>query len=270
MPNDTPTLAQIHEKYGAPYDRGDGLYVFPRKTFTKGYFKYKAGNHVLFGGPSQNGKTSLAFDLLEECATPTLPAYVSVSKPDDPVTEKRGAELGFKRVSEWPPPGNVRTLFQDKPSGYLIWPEFGDIETDVVRAREVTYALLSERYMAGARKGSKKEKAILVLDDTYVKSKVLGLDRVMTTIHAMAGAMGVGAWTFVQKPTGAGETPIMAYGACEWAFLFTDPDKRSRQRYDEIGGFDPGMVSDVVMSLERYQCLALQRTGRHMCVLDKS
>lgn len=251
---------------GTAYQRPDGLWVFPRREFVTERFRYKPGNHVLFGGPSQNGKTSLAFDLLEVCATPELPAYVAVSKPRDPVTEKRGRELGFRRVSEWPPPGDVRNLWRDPPPGYLIWPPFGDLELDVERSRKITLDLIEDRYAAGA----KNKKGIMVLDDTYVKTKVLRLDRQMTTLHAMSGAMGLGAWTFVQKPTGAGETPLMAYGACEWAFLFSDPDKRSRQRYDEIGGFDPRFVSDKVMTLEKFQCLAIQRTGRHICIVDKS
>ena len=255
---------QVNES-GA-YQRDDGLWVFPRQEFIQERFRYKPGNHVVFGGPSQNGKTSLAFDLLEVCATTDCPAYISVSKPRDPVTEKRGRELGFRRVADWPPPGNVRDFFKDPPRGYIIWPPFGDLDTDVIRSREVTRRVIEERYAAG----TKNKKGILVLDDTYVKTKILRLDREMTTIHAMAGAMGLGAWTFVQKPTGAGETPIMAYGACEWAFLFSDPDKRSRQRYDEIGGLDPHYVGQKVMTLKKFQCLALQRTGRHICIVDKS
>jgi len=249
------------------YQRDDGLWVFPREEFIRERFRVKPGNHVVFGGPSQNGKTSLAFDLLEVVATEECPAYIAVSKPRDPVTQKRGMELNFRFVNDWPPPGDVKQFFRrDKPRGFIVWPEFGDLDTDVIRSREITRRLIEDRYAAGV----KNKKGILVLDDTYVKAKVLKLDREMTTIHAMAGAMGLGAWTFVQKPTGAGETPIMAYGACEWAFLFSDPDKRSRQRYDEIGGLDPNYVSAKVMTLEKYQCLALQRTGRRMCIVDKS
>lgn len=258
------TSMQVHES-GA-VQRPDGLWVFPRKEFVKERFTNKPGNHVLFGGPSQNGKTSFAFDLLEECATVECPAYIAVSKPRDPVTEKRGRELYFRFVSDWPPPGNVKDFFRDKPRGYIVWPRFGDINTDVIRSREVTRRLIEDRYAAGV----KKKKGILVLDDTYVKTKVLKLDREMVTIHAMAGAMDLGAWTFVQKPTGAGETPIMAYGACEWAFIFNDPDKRSRQRYDEIGGFDPSYMSAKVLSLKKYQCLAVNRSSRSMCIVDKS
>jgi len=230
-------------------------------------FTYRAGQHVLFGGPSQNGKTTMAFDLLEVCATPQLPAYVIVSKPADPVSEKRGRELKYPRVFEGFPKPTAKELFTDeKPSGYLIWPHFGDMETDVENARRVTRDFLNKVYANGA----KKKKAILVLDDTYLKAKVLGLDRQMTTIHAMAGAMGIGAWTFVQKPTGAGETPLMAYGAAEHIFLFNEPDERSRQRYGEIGGVNPKLVESLVLSLDDYQALYLRRSGRHICIVDKA
>lgn len=259
---------QIPEETSRAYQREDGLWVFPRKEFVQERFSYKAGQHVVFAGPSQNGKTTLAFDLLETCATPQLQAFVVVSKPTDPVTEKRGKELEYRRVSEWPPKTTVKELRDGKPSGYLIWPRFGDMDTDVENASRVTRDFLSSTYAAGAR----KKKAIIVLDDTYLKARVLGLDREMTTIHAMSGAMGQGAWTFVQKATNAGETTLIAYSAAEHMFLFHEPNEAYRKKFGEIGGVDPKKVERAVMSLdkERFQCLYIKRTGRHMCIVDGS
>jgi len=254
------------EKTSGAYQRADGLWVFPRKEFVNERFAYKAGQHVVFAGPSQNGKTTLAFDLLEVSATPQLPAYVVVSKPEDPVSERRGKELNYRRVSEWPPKTTAKELFDGKPSGYLIWPKFGDMNTDVENASRVTRDFIVATYADGAR----KKKAIMVLDDTYLKSRVLGLDREMTTIHAMAGAMGIGAWTFVQKVTGAGETTLIAYSAAEHLFLFNEPNENYRKKFGEIGGVDPKKVERIVMSLDkaRFQCLYIKRTGRHLCIVD--
>lgn len=247
------------------YQRNDGLWVIDRTEFTTRRFDYKAGQHVLFAGPSQNGKTTLAFDLLEHINTRRLPAYVVVSKPTDPVSEKRGKDLGYRRVSDWPPKPELKEIRDGKPPGYLLWPKFGNMETDVENARDITYRFLAHVYADGAR----RKKAIIVLDDTYLKARVLQLDREMTTIHAMAGAMGIGAWTFVQKATGAGETTLMAYGAAEHVFLFNEPDKKYRERYGEIGGVDPKLIERTVMTLEPYQCLYIKRTGRFMCIVDK-
>ena len=258
----TPTIS------GAYFREDVGLWVYPRKEFARERFSYKAGEHVVFVGPSQNGKTSLAFDLLEQCATPRLPAYVVVSKPRDRVTEKRGKELGYRRVSEWPPGPTFKDWTDGPPPGYLLWPKFGDIYTDVENSRRVTEEFIAIVYTDGI----KNKKAIMVMDDTYLKTRVLGLDRQMTTILAMAGAMDIGEWVFVQKPTGAGETPLMAYSAAEHLFLFHEPNKAYREKFGEIGGVDPKLVERVVMSLDkkRYQTLYIKRSGRHMCIVDGS
>jgi len=250
------------------YQRDDGLWVIPREEFARDRFDYEPGEHVVFGGPTQRGKTTLAFALLEYVATPELPAYVAVSKPNDPTTEREGKRLNYRRVDEWPPTKEFREMTGDKRSGYLVWPKFGDMDKDVVRSASVTRNLLQERYTAGAR-GKKNSQGILVMDDTMVKAKILGLDREMTTILAMAGAMGIGQWTFVQKPTDSGRTALWSYGAAEHVFIVKDPDRRSRMRYDEIGGFDPKKVSYATESLRPFQFLYLKRTEAYMCVVDK-
>jgi hypothetical protein len=243
--------------------------VIPRDLFASTYFNYKPGEHVVFGGPTQRGKTTLAFKLLEYTATPEFPAFVAVSKPSDRTTEKEGVRLEYRRVSEWPPPPKFKeAVLRERPAGYLVWPKFGDMDKDVVNAAKVTRALLMDRYSAGA-KGRKKSQGILVMDDTMVKAKVLGLDREMTTVLAMAGAMGLGQWTFVQKPTDSGRTPLWSYSQSEHLFLTKDPDRRSRQRYDEIGGFDPRLVSGITETLDPFQFVYLKRSGEYICIVDK-
>jgi hypothetical protein len=247
------------------YMRDDGLWVIPRDEFCSKRFHYKPGQHVVFAGPTQRaGKTTMAFALLEYCATPECPAYVAVCKPDDAVSAREGKRLGFRRVSTWPVKPNLSEAWDGKPPGYLIWPQFGDINTDVERTARITAALLGDRYTQGV----KHKKGILVLDDTMIKSKILGLDREMVTIIAMAGAMGVGGWFFVQKPTDSGRAAIWSYGNSEHIFISNDPEKRNRQRYDEIGGVDPHVVERASLSLKPYQFLYLKRTEGFMCIVD--
>jgi hypothetical protein len=238
--------------------------VFQRGEFASERFTYKPGEHVLFAGPTQMaGKTTLAFRLLEYCATPECPAYVAVSKPDDEVTRREGHRLGYRFVETWPVERKVSELWDGKPPGYVVWPQFGDIDKDADKAAAVTGALLRDRYAAGV----KKEKGILVCDDTVVKSKLLGLDRYMTTHIAMAGAMKLGGWYFVQKPTGSGNAAIWAYGNSAHVFLSRDKDRRNRARYDEIGGFDRNQVSEITRDLAPYQFLYVNNRGE-MCIVD--
>lgn len=247
-----------------PHTNSVGLWVFPRREFAQERFDYQPGEHVVFGGPTQQGKTTLAFVLLEFVATPELPAFVAVSKPRDPVSSREGARLGYRRVTDWPVPKTLSEVFGgEKPSGYLVWPKFGDMNTDLANCSAVTSRLLEETYSAGAR----GREGILVMDDTVTKSKLMDLDKPMTTHLAMSGAMGLGMWVFVQKPTDSGRTAVWSYGMSEHVFLASDPDRRNQLRYDEIGGFDPRIVTAAVNSLKPYQFLYLKRTGRYMCIV---
>jgi len=247
------------------YQRSDGIWVIPRAEAARDRIAIKPGQHAVFAGPTQNGKTELAFTLLEYTATPACPAYVSVSKPRDPVTSKWGERLGYRRVSSWPPSPKIKELFKDgKPSGYLVWPDMRDSATAIENASESTRQLINGVYTDGA----KGKKCILVLDDTVTKSKVLGVDKEMTMILTMSGAMGIGGWFFVQKPTGAGNTALWSFSQSDHLFIARDPDKRNRERYSEIGGFDSREVERVSLTLERYQFLYLEREHRYMCIVD--
>jgi hypothetical protein len=238
--------------------------VFERDEFASERFDYKPGQHVLFGGPTQEaGKTQLAFKLLEYHATPELPAYVIVPKPTDPVTQREGERLGFRRVDHWPVEKKWSEIAGDKPAGYLIWPDFGDIDTDAAKAAQVAAAVLRDRY----KQGAKGKRAIVVCDDTVVLSKLLGLDRYMTTHIAMAGAMDVGGWYFVQKPTDSGRAVVWICENASHRFLSKAKDARVIERYAEISGHDKKLATHVNQMLQPYQFQYTDSAG-HMCIVD--
>jgi hypothetical protein len=249
------------------YRRDDGIWVFPRTEAVRDRIDVKPGQHVVFAGPTQNGKTELAFALLEYTATPEIPAYVAVSKPRDPVTSKWERKLGYRHSRVYPPTMRIRDAFpENRPSGYVIWPDMSGSETAVENAANVTRALIMGAYSDG----TKNKKCILVLDDTVIKSKMLGLDQEMTMVATMAGAMGISGWYFVQKPTDAGKTALWSFSQSDHIFIARDPDKRNRERYTEIGGFDSKEVDRVSQTLDPYQFLYLERKHRYMCIVDKS
>jgi hypothetical protein len=238
----------------------------PRDEFVQRRWTYNDGEHVVFAGPTQRaGKTTLAFKLLEYTATPERPVYVSVSKPEDKVTAAEGARLGYRRVSDYPFQPKVKEYFREgKPSGYLIWPDMRDPSTAMENAHGVTSRLIDGVYADGA----KHKKCILMLDDTVTKSKVLGLDRQMVMIITMSGAMGVGGWFFVQKPSDAGKAALWSYPNAEHVFISKDPVKRNRMYYSDIGGFDSNEVGRISLSLKKYQFLYLERSHGYMCIVD--
>jgi hypothetical protein len=249
------------------YVRDDGITVVSRKSFCQERFQYQPGEHAVFGGPSTRGKTSLAFDLLEYTVNPQFPAYLAVSKPTDPVTARRGEDLNFRRVSDWPAPKKLGELFGgQKPSGFLIWPPFGDLNADMERCARITRTLLMERYSNGASK--KSTGGILVMDDTMVKAKIMGLDKEMVTILAMAGAMRIGLWIFVQKPTDSGRTTMWGYEMATHIFLTKGGDERMLRRYIEILGDIGPLAKAIIPTLKPYQFLYVHKVEGWMCIVD--
>jgi hypothetical protein len=246
------------------YQRDDGLSVFPRDEFASERLDYKPGQHVVFAGPTQRGKTELAKTILRYTATPALPAYVAVSKPADKASRDIINDLGFRRITSYPPPPKMRELMGEKPSGYVLWPDMRNPDNGMIIAATETRKLIRSVYADGA----KGKQCILVLDDTVIKAKVLGLDTDMVMISTMSGAMGVGGWFFVQKPTDAGKIALWAFSQSEHIFITKDPDKRNRERYNEIGGFDTKQVNQVSQTLKPYQFLYLERTHGYMCIVD--
>jgi hypothetical protein len=249
------------------YQRADGIWVIPRTEFCTQRWFYEPGQHVVFAGPTQRaGKSTLAFCLLEYTATPQMPVYVAVSKPKDKVTTLEGARLGYRRVPDYPIPARLREIIDhgQRPSGYLVWPDMRDPATAMQNASEVTSRLIDGVYAEGA----KDKKSILYLQDTVTKSKVLDLDRQMVMVITMSGAMGIGGWFEVQKPSDAGKAALWSYPNAEHVFISKDPVKRNRDYYNDIGGFDGNIVSTVSMSLEKYQFLYLERSHGYMCIVD--
>lgn len=261
----SPVFREDQESYVRP----DGITVIQRRAFCQSYFHYSPGQHVVFGGASTNGKTTLGFDLLEYIATPAFPAYVAVSKPQDPVTERRGKELGFRRVSDWPPQTRLQEMEifgGTPPPGYLIWPPFGDMQQDIVRCARITSDLLMERYSSGAKKNNKG--GVLFMDDTMVKAKIMHLDAQMTTILSMAGAMKFGLWIFVQKPTDSGRTTVWGYEQAKHLFLTRGGDTQMLKRYGEIVGTNGRLAMQIIPTLQKYQFLYVDKEEGYMCIVD--
>lgn len=252
------------------WQREDGITVVTRDAFAREHFHYEKGQHVVFGGPTTRGKTTLCFDLLKYIATPDFPAFVAVTKPDDPVTAQRGQELGFRRVSEWPPPpkfGEIEWLGGSKPPGYLVWSHMGDLDKDMERCAELTEKLLMDRYAHGANP-KKNKGGILVMDDTMVKAKVMGQDKNMVTILVMAGAMKLGMWVFIQKPTDSGRTSVWAYEQATHLFFTKGGDKQMLRRYAEILGENGPAAMQIIPTLQPFQYLYAHKYEGWLCIVD--
>lgn len=242
--------------------------IIGREEFVTNRFDYNAGEHVTFIGYTQSGKTTLAFELLDEVTSKELQAVVLVMKPKDKVPDTWKKKLKYRRIRDWPPT-NASPNYPNRlrPRGWVLWPKLGDIDEDDVILRRVFRHALKENYSIAAHKRAPGR--IIFADEIVGLDKELGLDRELKAIYMRGSGMGVGMWAATQRPF---EAPLFCYNAARHLFLHHDTDRRNIDRYRQIGGgFDPDKIQHITMNvLEEHQFLYLRKGPKAMCIVDSN
>ena len=229
-----------------------------RQDFLANYWDYTPGEHTTFLGPTGSGKTQMKWQLLAYTATPKHPAIVLATKPKDVTTSRWMRYLQYEMTRGWPPPWNPSRLTRGKPAGRVLWPRHSfDPDIDEKKHPEIIRRAILDLY----RKGDQMLDVDEVLDLVDMK-----LEKVMRTVWTRGRSMKLGFWAGTQQPF---HVPTHMYRQAEHLFIAKDPDRRSRERYDEIGGVDSGLVREWVMSLRKFEFLYLRRTGPEVAVIGK-
>lgn len=231
------------------------LVEFERDEFKDSRWLYRAGGHVTFLAPTQQGKTTWAYELGDISAHPKLPMLSLIMKPRDKVPREALARLGHPILQSYPPPRWRR--WKDRPAGWGLWPK----RTGKVRVDNI---MLQERFGAALDHVYNKGNTIVFADEGVGLTQILKLSPEMIALWTQGAGMGAGLWTASQKPS---HMPTWAYNQAEDLFLGPEPDARNRKRFGEIGGVDPKIVEAAVMELDRFQWIHIRRTGTRMCLV---
>lgn len=230
--------------------------TFDREEFIRHRWRYRPGEHVTILGPTGCGKTHLTHQLLEYTAHPKMPAIVLAMKPRDSTTSGFSKRLGYRTVRTWPPVWNP---FKASPPGYTLWPKHTfDPDTDDANMYRHFRAAILDAYKRGDR--------IVYADELLGLSSELNLSNELRALWTRGRSMGTALWGSTQKPT---HIPLWAYNQAEHLFIAYDPDRRSQDRFDEIGGVSPGLIRDTVNRLRKYQFVYIRRDGPALCIIDK-
>jgi hypothetical protein len=238
------------------YDNLPGVVRYPRQVFLDQVWAYRPGEHVTFLGPTGNGKTYLAQQLLERSCSPELPALSLILKPRDSQVKKWAKASGHRVVTSYPPGATIWR--PRKPPGYVLWPKYAfNPAVDKVNHHRVFRDALLYAY----RKGNH-----IVFADETVGLQMLGLDEELEALWMQGRSMQDGLWAASQAPV---NISTYAYGQAQHLFLGFINDKRKQARLGEISGIDESLVRYTVSTLRRYEWLYIRQEDRKLCIVEK-
>lgn len=221
----------------------------PRADFLNGGFDYEPGEHVAFFEPTQQGKTHLAYQMLQSAMAqhPELRYASLMPKSRDPATRRWAEAIGMPVIDRWPPP--ARFPWQEKPPGHVLWPRHPKNVT-VRERRDYVGGVIR----TGLHDQFEKGDSVTLIDDVLLCS-LLGLNPEMEEHLSAGGGGGAALWLTNQKTSGTKEAAVttLAYSAPVHILLGHDPIGENRRRFSDIGGVEPGMVARVVAGLRKHR-----------------
>lgn len=255
------------------HPHGIEVVEYERTEFLDLVWDYKPGDRVSIIGPSEAGKTTISYQLLDATCTPELPAVVLVMKPADDTVDAWDKELGFERITSWPPPP-ANPWRTRKPRGWTLWPKH-DMDdfagTNMRMYREFRKAIIAIYGHRRTRLGKtilgkqKLDGMILFADELAGLDDELGMELEIKMMYSRGRSMRAGIWGATQRPV---DVPRLAYSSANHLFLAYMPDDGDRRRFAEIGGgVDPKIIDQVCLQLPQFWWLYVRRSDRSLCIV---
>lgn len=197
---------------------------------------WRQGEHVTIIGPTGQGKTTLALDLMGQRGYPLIIA----TKPRDSTME-RMRNQGWHVVRQWPPK-RTRTILWPR----MVRPSDKYAQADIIRDA-LTRVFVSGGY------------AVLIDELSYVIDELKCRDEI-TQIWQQGRALGISLVTCILRPS---HVPLLAYDQATHIIMFRDNDERNLKRMGGLGHWSRDEIVGNVSQLNRHEFLILNtRTGQ--------
>jgi ABC-type ATPase with predicted acetyltransferase domain len=170
---------------------------------------WKQGEHVTIIGPTGQGKTTLALDLMGQRGYPLIIA----TKPRDATLEKMSRGRDWHVITDWPP-ARTKTI---------LWPKLNRT-SDVQNQADVIHRALENVFISGGY-------AVLIDELSYVID-TLKCRREVTQIWQQGRALGISLVTCILRPT---HIPLLAYDQATHIIMFRDNDETNLRRMGGLG-----------------------------------
>lgn len=206
-------------------------------------FRWKQGEHVTLLGPTGQGKTTLAMEILPRRR------YVVVfgTKAKDKTLDKLQRD-GYIVTQEWPPPPYAEKV--------ILWPSMKKASYKLEQQREF-YTALSDIYTAGGW--------AVYLDELRYICDTLKLGELVEVLWQQGRSLGISVIGGNQRPR---FVPLNAYDQATHLFVWNFNDKENAKRLSEIVGIDEKEVAAIVRGLPKYDVLYINADTHTMQITN--
>ena len=212
---------------------------------------WRQDQHLGLVGPNGQGKTNLAYHLLELRRFIT---YFAI-KTQDRSLDAYAAHGGYERLLDWPPVKG-RWLFRREVTPAemprrLLWPDATQLNSEPEQIRVFSKAL-SDIYTQGGW--------CPVFDDYWYLAHILGFEKQTKKFLANARSNYIPMVVCAQRP--AGNRLVELFDQATHLFFFRDNDEPNLKRISGVGWLSSDAIRALVANLEPYQFLYVNtRTG---------
>lgn len=213
----------------------------PWEVFLSKIFRWEAGEHVALIGPTGQGKTTLAAQLLP------LHKYVTIfaTKPKDKTMSALSKIKGYDIYDRW------RSIDADQSPRRIIWPDAKRLDSDK-QQKLIFHDAFAKIY--------REQGWTLYLDELHYISNELGLSKEVRTYEMQARALEISLVVATQRPA---NVPLEIYDQSTHLFFWLDNDERNLSRLSGISWKSANLVRRVIANLEMHQVLYINtRTGK--------
>jgi hypothetical protein len=193
--------------------------------------KWRQGEHVALIGPTGQGKSTLALELLPRRDWTAIIA----TKPADRTLSGLRKE-GYVRTATWPAPNpDARRV--------LLWPAWRTPADDARQRAAIDHALHRVFEARGW---------CVFADDVQYLTEHLKLRRTLVSLWLQARSLGISVVAATQRPRIA---PLEMFNQSTHLFLWQTADDEDLRRLGGLGGMSAKRIRSIVAGLPRHHAL---------------
>lgn len=226
----------------------------PWETFRREFAeRWEPGQHIAFIGPTGEGKTTIAAQLLESRR------YVLALDPKGgDETLSRLEARGFERITSWPPPRSVRRRIEEGEPARLIVGQRIRSRQDRPRLRETLAAAIDGAFEDGGW--------TIYIDELQIAAdaRLMNLTAAIEENLIAGRNRGVSVVTSYQRPA---RVPRAAGDQATWLVLFYTRDADVVTRLAEMTGRPKAEIRGAIGALEPHTVLIVNRRPREPMIV---